>query len=194
MNAKTSPMNRKQTGFTLTELMVTLAIAAIILSQAVPSFTTMIQDNRIVTQANDLVTSLNIARSEAVKRGDRVTICKSANNTSCTTAGGWQQGWIIFTDSNSDATVNNTDTILRTHGPLEGNPTLNGVTGNVGNYVSYTYNGSSQLVGGGGTQSGTLVLCDSRGFGDKARAIVINASGQIRSAPANDATVSVTSC
>jgi len=187
-------MNRKQTGLTLTELMTTLAIAAVILSQAVPSFTTMIQDNRIVTQANDLVTSLNIARSEAVKRGDRVTICKSANNASCTAAGGWQQGWIIFTDSNSDAAVNNTDTILHTHGPLDGSPTLNGVTGTVGNYVSYTYNGSSQIVGGGGTQSGTLVLCDSRGFGAKARAIVINASGQIRSAPANDASVSVTSC
>jgi len=194
MNAKTYPMNRKQTGFTLTELMITLAVAAILLSQAVPSFLTMLQDNRIVTQANDFVTSLNVARSEAVKRGDRVTICKSANNTSCAGGGDWQQGWIIFTDSNSDATVNNTDEILRTHGSLDSNLTLSGVIGSVTSYVSYTNNGSSQIVGGGGAQTGTIVLCDSRGFGDKARAIVINASGQIRTAPANDATVSATSC
>ncbi len=194
MNAKTYPMNKKQTGFSLIELMVTLAIAAILLSQAVPSFLTMLQDNRVVTQTNDLVTSLNTARSEAVKRGDRVTVCKSADNATCTAAGGWQQGWIIFTDSNNDAAFNNTDVILGTHGLLESGNTLNGVVGNVANYISYTNNGFSQMVGGGGAQTGTLVLCDSRGFGDRARAIVINASGQIRTAPANDTTVTATSC
>jgi len=194
MNAKTYPMNKKQTGFTLSELIITLAIAAILLSQAVPSFITMMKDNRIVTQTNSLVTSLNTARSDAVKRGTRITVCKSADNATCIAAGGWHQGWIAFTDSNNDAVVNNTDVVLHTHGPLPAGTTFNGVVGNVANYVSYASSGFSELVGGGGAQTGTLVLCDDRGFGDRARAIVVNAAGQVRTAPANDPTVAATTC
>lgn len=196
-DGKNSTMKKAQTqtGFTLTEMMITLVVAAILLSQAVPSFMTMLQDNRIVTQANDLVASLNMARSEAVKRGDRVTVCKSNDNATCTAAGGWQQGWIVFTDTNDDAVFNNTDIILGTHGPLDPpTNTLNGVVGNVANFISYNNSGFSRLVGGGGAQTGTLVLCDGRGFGASARAIVLNASGQIRTAPANDPTITATTC
>lgn len=174
------------------ELMITLMIAAIILSQAVPSFIEMTQNNRIVTQANDLVTSLNAARSEAVKRGTRITVCKSNDNASCAATGGWHQGWIIFVDTNNDAAVGGGEELIRAHGPLEGNNTLNG-TGNVANYISYVNTGFSQLINGG-LQSGEIILCDSRGFGANARAIVLNASGQLRSAPANDATVAAVAC
>ncbi len=191
MNAKTYAMHKKQTGFTLIELIVTLAVGAILLSQAVPSYLQMTQNNRIVTQTNDFVTSLNMARSEAVKRGDRVTVCKSADNATCIGGGDWQQGWIIFTDTNNDAVVNNTDIILRTYGPLAASNTLSGVSGNVANFISYTSNGFSELVGGG-VQTGTLVLCDSRGLGAAARAIVLSASGQLRTAPADDPTVIAT--
>ncbi len=196
MNAKTYLMNKTQTGFTLTELIITLAIAAIMMSQAVPSFIEMVQNNRVVTQTNEFVSSLNMARSEAVKRGDRITICKSADSATCTAAGDWQQGWIIFTDSNSDAVVNNTDVILRIYNAFVPGNTLRGISGNVASYISYAGNGFSQMVGGGGTQTGTLVLCDSRGLGANARAIVLSASGQVRTAPANDPTViaTATSC
>ncbi len=188
-------MNKTQTGFTLIELIVTLAVGAILLSLAVPSFLQITQNNRIATQTNDFVTSLNMARSEAVTRGNRVTVCKSTDNATCIAGGDWQQGWIIFTDTNNDAVVNNTDVILRTYGPLAAGYTLSGVDGNVANFISYTSNGFSELVGGG-VQTGTLVLCDSRGLGATARAIVLSASGQLRTAPANDPTVvgTATSC
>lgn len=192
MNVITKTMKKLHTGFTLVELMITLVIAAILLAMAVPSFMTMLQNNRMVTQVNDYVTSLNVARSEAVKRSSRVTVCKSANNTSCATTGGWQQGWIVFVDTNNDAIVSAGEEVLRAHGPIESGNTLVG-TANVASYISFVSTGFSLLTNGS-AQTGTVVMCDSRGFGADARAVVLSASGAVRTAPANDATVSVTAC
>jgi len=192
MNVITKTMKKRHTGFTLVELMVTLVIAAVLLSMAVPSFLTMLQNNRMVTQVNDYVTSLNVARSEAVKRSSRITVCKSANNASCATTGGWQQGWIIFVDTNNDAIVTAGEEVLRAHGPIESGNTLVG-TPDVINYISFVSTGFSLLTNGS-AQSGTVVMCDSRGFGADARAIVLSASGAVRTTPANDNSVSVTSC
>lgn len=65
---------RKYLGFTLLELMVTIAVLAIITTLGVPSFRELIQNNRVTTQANELVTALNFARAEAVKRGRPVGV------------------------------------------------------------------------------------------------------------------------
>ncbi len=102
--------------------MIALAVAAILLSIAVPSFTASIQNNRMVTQINDLHTSLSYARSEAVKRNNNVTVCKSSNGTSCT--GNWDNGWIVFVDNNFNGTVDAGDVILRVHGSIAGDITL----------------------------------------------------------------------
>lgn len=97
----------KQSGFTLVELMITLAIAAILLTIGVPSFNTLMQNSRLTTSTNDLIGALNLARSEAVTRELRVTVCKSADQATCNTSvTGWQQGWIVFTDENSNAAFN----------------------------------------------------------------------------------------
>ncbi|MGB5065269.1 MAG: GspH/FimT family pseudopilin, partial [Candidatus Competibacter sp.] len=74
-------MNRKS-GFTLIELMITVALAAIVLTLGVPAFQETIRNNRLATTVNDFISSLNLTRSEAIKRGTRVTLCKSANGTS----------------------------------------------------------------------------------------------------------------
>ncbi len=186
MNVITKTMKKLHTGFTLVEVMITLVIAAILLAMAVPSFMTMLQNNRMTTQVNDYVTSLNVARSEAVKRSSRVTVCKSANNTSCATTGGWQQGWIVFVDTNNDATVSAGEEVLRAHGPIESGNTLVGTT-DVINYISFVSTGFSLLTNGS-AQNGTVVMCDSRGFGADARAVVLSASGAVRTAPANTVT------
>ena len=87
----------KMVGFTLIELMVTLAVLAVLAGIAAPSFMAMIRDNRITTQANNLVGSIQLARSEAAKRGVQITIRHNG-----ATANNWDNGWIVFTDWDAD--------------------------------------------------------------------------------------------
>lgn len=84
-----------QQGFTLLELMFTIAVAAIILSVGVPGFMNFIQNNRAVTHTNDLVTALNLGRSEATRRGAPVLVCSSEDGASCSGATDWSTGWIV---------------------------------------------------------------------------------------------------
>lgn len=89
-------MHRKGVqGFTLLELMVTLAVAAIILSYGVPGFMTFIDNNRATTYANELVTALNLARSEATRRGAAITVCSSTDNATCSGSTDWSTGWVV---------------------------------------------------------------------------------------------------
>lgn len=90
-------------GVTLVELMVTLAVAAILTMIAAPSFTQLMDNNRASGVAMELVASLNLARSEAARQGMRVSLCKTADadatTPACATSGGWQSGWMLFTDN-----------------------------------------------------------------------------------------------
>jgi len=103
---------RHSNGFTLLELMVTLVIATLLVTVAIPSFIGLIKKNRISTYTNNLVTSLALARSEAVKRGTQISLCASNNGLNCTNTS-FQQGWIVFSDQNVAGTVDGTDTVLR---------------------------------------------------------------------------------
>ena len=116
-------MNR-QRGFTLIELMITLAIAAILLTVGVPSFQEMMRNNRAATQANEILTALNFARSEAVKRGQNVLLCPSTNQTTCS-GENWAVGWLVFADLNNNGTANAGE-VLRVWEPLSGTPTFTG--------------------------------------------------------------------
>ena len=103
-------MNPKQQGMTLVELMVTLAVAAILVSTALPSLSDMAANNRLSALNNQLVSSLNYARSEAVKRRYDVAVCvRDSAGTGCNASGGFEGGWIIFTDCNSDGAVTTTN-------------------------------------------------------------------------------------
>jgi type IV fimbrial biogenesis protein FimT len=85
-------MNKK--GFTLIELMVVLSIIGILTSLALPSFESFIRKQESSGQINHLYTSLYLARSEAVKRNQTVTICKSSTKSHC--GGDWSDGWLML--------------------------------------------------------------------------------------------------
>jgi type IV fimbrial biogenesis protein FimT len=167
-------------GFTLIELIVTVSVAAILLAVAVPSYQTFVLNNRMAAQSNDFITALQLARSEAIKRGTRVSVCKSANNASCTTSGTWAQGWIVFVDGNTagtlDGTGANADILLRASSGLSGNSTLTGST-NVADFVSFMASGATSLALG---TNGTVSLCSPAPAAVAGRDIQIAASGRVR--------------
>lgn len=103
-------MNRpKQTGMTLIELVVTVTIVAILSAVALPSLKEMIESNRLTALNNQLVSSLNYVRGEAVKRAYEVTMCvRNSTGTGCATSGGFENGWIVFVDCDGDNTVDTT--------------------------------------------------------------------------------------
>ncbi len=153
-------------GFTLVELMVTIAIAALLMSIAVPSFRDMTIRSRLSTYTNDLITSINIARSEAVKRGLPVSICSSNDQATC--SGDWSDGWIVFVnaDGDSPASVGDPDDepILKVSNAVEGNYSVVPDAA-FANDITYRRDGSA-------TSTGMFALCyDGRAAG--ARAIII---------------------
>ena len=171
-------MNNKNrsSGFTLVELMVALAIVSILLVLAWPSYQQFVVDSRVSAQANEFLTALTFTRSEAVKRNATVTMCKSADGASCATAGGWQQGWIVFVDAGAVGAVDVGDTILRVAAAMAGPSTLVGTT-DVASYVSYAPSGRSQLAGGA-AQGGTLNLCSNAGTAVRRDVVLSSTTGR----------------
>ena len=102
---------RKSRGFSMLELMITIALVGILVALAVPSFELISNINKLSGTSNELLTSLQIARTEAIRRGVHVVVCKSANAdsgvaaTCSTTAGNWD-GWIAFVDDGGGTPAN----------------------------------------------------------------------------------------
>jgi type IV fimbrial biogenesis protein FimT len=93
-------------GFTLVELMVTVAVMAILLGIAVPSYNDATLNSKLNSYANNLAASALAARSEAIKRNAAVTLCVSTDGATCATSGGWEQGWIVMCKTNGNNTCN----------------------------------------------------------------------------------------
>lgn len=130
-------------GFTLIELMVTLAVAAVLMAIAIPSFTSIINSSRLTSTANELVSSLQLARSEALRRNTRVRVCRSVNGTSCAAAGNWDR-WITIVVSNNE--------VLR---DASIKPPLQVTSGT----AQITVHADGLARGGGGLLSNDLVAC-----------------------------------
>jgi type IV fimbrial biogenesis protein FimT len=139
-------------GFTMLELVITMTVAAILMALAVPSYRYVTSTNRIAAEVNGLLGDMQFARAEAIKEGQTVTVCASSNGTSClgAAATAWQNGWIVFSDVNSDHTMTNgTDAILRVQPTFTSTDTL--VSNNIG-YVTFNREGFATGLAATGAQ------------------------------------------
>ncbi len=163
---------------TLVELLLVLAMTTVLVTVAAPSFSSMLGSSKLTAASNALLSSMHLARSEAIKRGSRVALCKSASGVSCTPGGGWEQGWIVFHDSNNNGERDAGETIIEQTHPLPGALRLTG-NATVAKYVSFLSTGATKTVGGG-FQAGTLTVCSQAGARGEARQIILNAVGRPR--------------
>lgn len=169
-------------GFTLTEMMIVIAIVAIMFAIAIPSYRYVSISYRTSAEINGLLGDLMYAREEAVKEGLPVSACISNNGTSCAGAT-WAQGWIVFTDANGDGILNGTDAILKVQAAFTGTDTL--AASNPANVSSVVFNRegfATQVVAGSGYaqfQATTFSLHDKTSNPTWTRCLVITAVGQM---------------
>ncbi len=177
----------KQSGVTLLELIVVLAISGILLVIGIPSFAAYSSNSRLTSATNALVSSLFLARSEAIKRNSRAVLCKSANGLACATSGGWDQGWVVFHDANNNAELDAGEAMILTRQAFPAGFRLTG-NGWVSNYISYNPSGATTTISGA-LQMGTLTLCNESGVPGMARQVVISRTGRPRTSK-----ISLASC
>jgi type IV fimbrial biogenesis protein FimT len=144
---------RKISGFTLIEVLVALSIIAVLLSLAAPSFKSMIQSNNMTSTVNGFLADMRFARSEAIRRGGNVVMCRSdspeAANPTCGSgsSAGWESGWIIFHDLSGNGNKISTEPLLRVQGPIS---VVNTITEG-GAATKFTFTATGRLTSSGMT-------------------------------------------
>lgn len=159
---------RSSRGFTLVELMVTIAVLAVILSIALPNFSEMIRANRTQTQANLLLKSFNLARSEAIKRGAAVRVSALDN-------GNWHLGWRVWSDLNGNGSFDSAE-LLRISPAWDSSETLTSTASE----IIFTSGG---LLGGVAPGTSNNFDFNVEGFCRYERIITINAVGRATITP-----------
>jgi type IV fimbrial biogenesis protein FimT len=165
---------RSLRGFSLIELMVVIAVLGTIVAIALPSYDGLMRRVRLDTTVNELLVALSHARSEAIRRGRRASLCTSIDGQSCAPGVGWDRGWILFDDVNGNGLREGGETIIQVTGARSGRLRVRG-NGSVRDYISYLPSGVTRTAAGA-LQMGTLTVC----AGDLARGIVISATGRPR--------------
>lgn len=147
-------------GFTLIELMITVAIMSIMLTVGLPSFQSIIASSRLTSSANAMVSALQLARFEALKQHKTVTIRKKGTN--------WQDGWDVFVDRNENGNIDSGEALV-SYDKLSSAVTVTGNGASYSNYVSYDASGRINTVGN------FLFKTQS-----ECRKVVVAATGRIR--------------
>ncbi|MEP5766485.1 MAG: GspH/FimT family pseudopilin [Halieaceae bacterium] len=160
-----------QAGLTLIELMVVLFILAVVNALAGPALAETIKRNQLRSAAERVLLSLNLARSEAVKRNQTVSICRSTNGSSC--GGSWEDGWIVFSNLDADDVVDSgVDEVIRVFDNVLDGHDLAGTVGN--DTLSYSADGS---YSGG---SDTMRICSADLSLDHSWTVTVNTVGRPR--------------
>ncbi len=165
---------RRDGGFTLIELMIAIALVAILLATAVPALDDFTNDARQTGAINDFVSAIHLARNTAITTNSRVVMCPSASGANCEVTT-WDSGWIVFGDLNNNASVDVGETIVSASGTVDG---LSIRSGEFPVVLMYRPNGramTNSLTG----NSGEFSVCDFRGD-EHAKVILVELSGRPR--------------
>ncbi|MDH3888842.1 MAG: GspH/FimT family protein [Gammaproteobacteria bacterium] len=143
---------RSQSGLTLPELIVSLSIISVLSSSGLSGLQTFIQENRMAAEINQFVTVLHLARSEAVKHGQRVLLCPSSDSLNCGNSKEWVNGWILF--ASEDREHDHDEQLLQTGSPISAGIRM--TSSNYRKRIVYQPDGNSP-----GTNT-SFTFCDTR--------------------------------
>lgn len=159
-------------GFSLVELLITLAIMSILLAAATPAFVSMVREDRLASEINLLLADIHLARLEAINRNQDVVLCRSADGRHCepssTMHADWSIGWIVYVNPDQDKQRDPDELLLRVRDPLRGDMTLH-----FNQWWRVAYHGD------GSAKNGTFTLCGARGA-KHARALTLYYTGRPR--------------
>lgn len=162
-------------GFTLVELAIAAAIGALLVTLAFPAFGDWIGALEVGNHARHLAETMTRARTEAVRRGARVNLCKSPDQLRCAEAGGWERGFLLHVDADRDGQIGDGEALLARDGPAPSGVTIQ-ANRPLDAYVSFTSHGHARMLNGA-LQMGTFTVCRRGQF---ARSVVLSAGGRVR--------------
>jgi type IV fimbrial biogenesis protein FimT len=158
-----------QSGLTLAELLVTLAVAALLVTGGTAALPRFVQEGRMVTGVNHFATALALARSEAVLRDRRVVLCPSRDRASCGTSRDWTSGWLLF--ASDDTTRDPGEPLLQAGMPMGTGITMHSGSGR--RHIMFRPDGSS------GGSNAAFTFCD-RSHRARPRVICLSNTGRAR--------------
>jgi len=165
-------------GLTLIELMVTLAVIAVLVMVGVPKYQQFTENNRMVANINRISGDLSKARDDAVNQAQTVTVCASTDLATCNSTD-WEKGWIAFTDLNRNQSRDGNDQMLFIGDPLPKGLTLRTVVLSSAGVIQFLPSGLSRDMNGSGSSNGTFKLCDAQKQVKRARAVNVSNSGNV---------------
>jgi len=180
--------NKNQKGFTLIELMVTVAVAIVVLAVGIPMYDRVIENSRSVSIINQMITDLQLARSEAIKQQLFVSLCTSTTGSSCTGGNDWHDGWIVWVDADDDGVLDYPSEALVVRDSFDGDWDLQiaigagdsndsifsyEVSGRYGKLTSSSGDGEFSI----GDEGASFILCKASKY---KRSVVIAPIGYIR--------------
>ena len=164
---------RRQAGFTMPELVTTMAIGAVLTAVGVPTYRYVTNSSRVSSEINGLLGDLQYARAEAIKEGQTVTVCASTDGATCSGAATWQTGWIVYSDSNGNQAVDAGEPIRRVQPTFRTTDTLDG-----GLLAAVTFNRNGFAVGLAGNS--TFTLHDASNSAVWTRCVLITQVGRMQ--------------